>query len=142
MDNLSSQLLMPGLFLLLQLAGLLLALGYWRRCPSACGLLFTAALLSMLSTLGGVGLQFAHPDGNLPFIGFIPMLSILNWVAFALMLMAIFAGRNEPAHPALQSLPPDDDWGAPAKLPASTKDTTGIQTESKARRNLGSSDTP
>lgn len=142
MDNLTGLLLMPGLFLLLQLAGLVLALAFWSRCPSACALLFLGSLLSMLANVGRVGLMLVHPDGNLPFLGFIPMISILNWVAYALMLLAIFAGRNEPTRPSLQNLPPDDDWHAPVQssAPVSTKDTTGIQTEAKARRTLGSSD--
>ena len=115
-------LLIPGLFLLLHLVGLILALAYRRRCPAACALLFVASIVSITGSFARISLVLgiARPD---PFIlggG----LSVLNWIAYGLMLLAIFAGRNEPKRPP--PLPPDDDW-TPPRAPAAAKESTGIQ---------------
>jgi hypothetical protein len=124
MDNPSGFLLIPGLYVLLHLTGLILALVYWRRCPKPCALLLAASLLSLLGSLTRVGLLLVGAGDNFPFFR-TPAASILQWIAYGLMLVAIFAGRNEPRRLPPRPLQDDDDWEP--KPPTSTRDTTGIQ---------------
>ena len=116
----------PGLYGLLHLAGFILALVYWRRCPKACSLLFMAALLNLLATLT-LFYFLAVPDNRQAF--FVPGIvfaSILQWIAYGLLLMAIFAGRNDlPPKDSRPSRPiPDDDDDWP---PSIAKPSTDIQ---------------
>ena len=116
--------LIPSLFVLLSLAGMTIALMYRRSCPTACRLLFTASLLHLFATLIQLDLMFnlAGPDGFL--VSFAAR--ILQWIAYGLLLMAIFADRPEP--PRQETLPSkplpedDDDWP-----PSIAKPSTGIQ---------------
>jgi hypothetical protein len=60
------------------------------------------------------------------------VLSGLNWLGYGLMLMAIFAGRNEPTLAPARSprQSPDDDEETdlvPLQPAPSTRDSTGIQ---------------
>lgn len=122
LDRFLSFLVMPLLFVLLHLAALVLSLVYWRRCPAACSLLFPAAIMSLIGSVGRIGLPFILPPGEAFFGNILTGLTVLNWLGYGLMLMAIFAGRNEPTRPprAPRSLPDDDDddddW-LPPKLP-------------------------
>ena len=128
-DRFLGMLAMPLLFVLLHFVGLILALVYWQRCPAACSLLFTGSILNLIGSIGRIGLPFVVAPGGLPFFGTVMSgLTFLNWLGYGLLLMAIFAGRNEPTHLPARSprpLPDDDDeFGVP---PGSTTDRTGIQ---------------
>jgi hypothetical protein len=123
---------MPVLFILLHAVGLVLSLAYWRRCPAACSLLFTACILNLLGTGGRLAATLLLQQGMLFTRELIWGLAFLNWLGGGLMLMAIFAGRNEPTRlpPRSPRWPPDDDKPdvAPPTPPmASSKDSTGIQ---------------
>ncbi len=123
--------LVPGLFVLLHLTALILALVYYRRCPAACGLVILASTLGLVVTIGRVSFQLLliHGDGNpqmfsLAMLGF----NIGSWFAYGLLIVAVFAGRNQPPaqRSRLDPLDDDDDWDRPAvatKLPGAT----GIQ---------------
>lgn len=121
---------MPLLFVLLHLAALILSLVYWRRCPSACALLLPASIMNLAAALGRICLPFLLQHAEAAFLNaFMLGLTALNWLGYALMLMAIFAGRNEPTRlPPRLSRPheEDDDWHAPAPKPP-TPPSTGIQ---------------
>jgi hypothetical protein len=129
MNDFMPMLIVPALFALLHATGLILAVVYWRRCPSACALLLGASLLNLIVSASRIALQIGR--GDFPFFGVaFTGLSILSWIAYGLMLMAVFAGRNEPTRlpPRIRRPDPeDDDWAPPAKAPAPTTDSTGIQ---------------
>ncbi len=112
----------PALFALLHVTGLLLAVVYWRRCPSACALLLGASLLNLIASISRIAMICI---GEVPFFAFTG-LSILSWLGYGLMLMAVFAGRTEPARlPRLDS--EDDDWAPSRKASGPATDSTGIQ---------------
>jgi hypothetical protein len=127
-DNFLRSLAIPLLFAFVHLAGVILAIIFWRRCPTACALLLCASLLYLLVSVSYLVLNrflaFNFPgwvhDG----------LGILDLIAYTLILVAVVANRDDPAR-----LPPrrrrhepddDDDWDRPAKPPAPA-DSTGIQ---------------
>jgi hypothetical protein len=125
--NIISLALIHGMYGLLHITGLFLALMFWRRCPKACALLFTASILNILVTAARVGLQFFWVD--MVFFGYaMAITSIAQWIAYGLLLVAVFAGRNDErpreARPT-RPWPDDDDWRTPT--PKSPADSTGIQ---------------
>src|SRR5437660_295592 len=114
MGNLRDIVLFSALFGLLYLAGIVLSLVYWRRCPAACSLVFAASLLHLTSA----AIQFAGDQRGIPHVlpigGGVSTAGIIEWVAYGLMLVAVFTGRNELARP--RPVPVDDNW-APPKSP-------------------------
>lgn len=113
-----------GLNLLLHFLGVMLAIIYWRRCPTACALLFIASVLSMLASVNVYTLPFVWEGGHGGQIAALAAIFV-RWIAHGLMLVAIFAGRKEP--PLKESrtprpLPDDDDWP-----PSISKPSTDIQ---------------
>jgi hypothetical protein len=124
MGNIREVFLFSILFGLLYFAGIVLALVYWRRCPAICSLVFAASLLHLISSW----IQFVgDPAGiphMLPIVGSVSTAGIIEWVAYGLMLVAVFTGRNELARP--RPIPVDDDWTPPKSL-GTKPESTGIQ---------------
>lgn len=131
LENLLPMLVIPGLYALLHLTALILALVYYRRCPSACGLVLVASSLNLTVTIARVAYQMVWPprDGNFMMFGTIMAgFNIVNWIAYGLMIVAVFVGRHPPTptpyRPARPD-PRDEDWDEPpAALPP---ESTGIQ---------------
>jgi hypothetical protein len=125
LENHFQMLLVPGLFLLLHLAALILALVYYRRCPAACGLVITASIMNLAVTVARLLVQF-FPE--MPMVRLFTVFAMINWVAYGLMLVAVFVGRNQPAPTPFRDprQDDDDDWDQPP-APPPTNQSTGIQ---------------
>jgi hypothetical protein len=129
MDMTITTIIIPGVYALLHLAGLMLALVYWRRCPKACTLLFTASSLGLL-TMTLLALFFGKEERE-KFLGpAMGIASVSQWISHGILLVAVFAGRNDER--PRQARPPrpfsdhdDDDWRPPKPKPPA--DSTGIQ---------------
>ena len=134
MDFFIMDFLLYGMYGLLYLAGLTVALVYWRRCPKACAWLFTASLLGLLANLTRVGLQlhFVNRDdivvreNIVPFTKAMYLTSIVQWIAHGLLLLAVFAGRNEPPFKERSPRPlSDDDGDWPPSISKPSTDVKG-----------------
>lgn len=134
MPDILPAIVVPGLYALLYLTALALALIYYRRCPAACSLVITASALNLTATAARLFVQFfwLPRDGDFATFGVIMAgLGLLNWVGYGLMVVAVFVGRQPPArerYPA-RSEPLDDDWDHPVPASSAPKeaDRTGIQ---------------
>ncbi len=126
---------LPGLSAVLSAAGFVLALVYWRRCPSACQWVALACAIHFVVTCARVvfltiSFQIVNDRETINFI-FIGM-GFLNLVAYAMLLLAAFAGRNQPTRPYPPLTPRsryDDDWDPPPKKspPPAGSDDVGIR---------------
>ena len=136
-DTLATYYGLPALFALLYAAGFILALVYWRRCPSACRLVAAACAIHFVVTCTRVifimfWFQFANDREVFNYV--ILGLGFMNLIANAILLLAAFAGRNEPTRPYPPLTPrsryaDDDDWESrPRKpQPPAGSDDVGIR---------------
>ena len=136
MDSSFSFLLIPILFGLLDVVGFTLALVFHRRAPAACNFLIASTVLHLLVTFGRVGLQMSGFAAENRFVFGYAMtgFSVLNWIAYALILMAVFSGRNEPTPQPMRAKrrdrrDEDTEWDTPpaSKALPKTTDNTGIE---------------
>jgi len=124
-----------GLYALLHLTALSFALVYYRRCAAACSLVLTASILGLLANAAEVGVTtfWRHDlDNVLSFTYLMMGITTLNWCAYGLMIVAVFAGRNQtPPTWSPQAYPHDDDdtedWNKPATPSAGVSGGTGFQ---------------
>ncbi|MFO0966813.1 MAG: hypothetical protein U0793_14670 [Gemmataceae bacterium] len=118
-------------YLLAYIAGMVLALSFWRRYPTACLLLLLGCLVKMVASLALVfySLFFWFDKGEGP-IEMVPLLiTVIDAGAYGLLLSAVFVGRRAPA-------PRDRSWGIerepereaePRPMLRGRPDSTGIQ---------------
>src|SRR5438132_5007540 len=99
MDNPIPVLVVPSLFALLYLTALILALVYYRRCPAACSLVVSASILNLAITVMRVAYQtMGLRDGDFRTFSIVMTgLAVGNWVAYGLMIIAVFVGRHQMA---------------------------------------------
>ena len=119
----------PALFALLHLTALILALVFYRRAPAACGLVMTASIMSLTATVARATFQWMFSPIDLPrmtYTLFLFACSMVAWLGYGLMIVAVFVGRTPPNHfRAMQMLDDeDDDWRNPADAAA---DKTSIR---------------
>jgi uncharacterized protein with PQ loop repeat len=124
-------LLIPGLFMLMHLTALILALVYHRRCPAACRLVILASVLNLVATPGVfVGQMISvHGEGAIRMqLMIVFVFAFISWIAYGLLLVAVFAGRNQraPQRSRHDPLGEDDDWDRPVAAPK-PRAVTGIQ---------------
>src|SRR5437016_3479389 len=95
---------------LVYLAAMLLALTFWRRCPTPCALTLGAAGLLFVVSVGQTLLNFylfsAREGSALPLTDRASMLTVINVagsilraLGFGLLLAAVFHGRSRPEGP-------------------------------------------
>jgi hypothetical protein len=122
--------IVPGLFGLLHVTAVILALAYWRRYSSACALLLAGAILNLLVALARFALPAVLRPGNdaFSFTLAFSALSIVSLLGYGLMLMAVFAGRSAASLPPSRprAVPESDEqWEQPEPEPP--PDSTGIE---------------
>jgi hypothetical protein len=125
--NVFSTFLFPVLYSLLDLIAIVLAIIFYRRSPGACLLVIVAAVVNILvSLVRGAFQMWMLRDMEPQLIGYVFMgFSAVNWVAYALMIVAVFVGRHAPT-PYRRDRDVDRDWDRPAPA-RKAGDGTGIQ---------------
>ncbi len=122
-DQLAAFYVLPALFALLNAAGFVLALVFWRRSPKACSWVAMGCAINFVITVSRVGFTmtwFRIVNDREIFNYVIFGLGFLNIVGNAMLLVAAFTGRNEPTRPyppVMSRLDSDDDWEPQPKKP-------------------------
>ena len=141
MDSLLWVWLVPGMFVLLHLTALVLALVFYRRCPSACGLVVISSMMSLSVTIARAAFQFLwlhNPENRMAFGLVMSGFAGVSWIAYGLLIVAVFVGRTPPTptpYRSAQTLDDDDDeWNPPAAAPAAqAPDSAGFRHRDPSR---------
>src|SRR5436309_57220 len=118
MDHLTNLLFLPGLYSVLHIIGVILAMTHWRRHPTASALLLAGALLNLAVNITRLAVQLVLLENGGDFGIFrvlTPVFGVVNWIGWGLILLAVFAGRNSTQRP--RSAFHEDDWDIQERKP-------------------------